>query len=211
MKARKLESILKTGYIVHDGGKTLNIGSLLCSELITMDKATKRLTYALGWRDKSQPPERDKEGGPRAAWDGLELLIASGEIDDILSGNDEFENPVPVFWQKRGEIFESVTDEIGWPRTTREGRLMHDNTDFPTREEAVRDAIHWAWYRLNNSREREQTLLHDLEEVRARIAETEEKRASLEQEMPGEFERFAQLKVDWEARFNSSITTETAP
>jgi hypothetical protein len=201
MKCRKLKAILNTGYIVHDGGKTLNIGSAMCSELITMDKEAKCLAYALGWPDKSRPPERDREGGPRPAWDGLERLIASGEIDEFLSGNDEFENPVSVFWQDRGEIFESVTDEIGWPRTTAEGRLMHDNTDFATRAEAVKDAIHWAWYRMDQGLDREQELLKSLEEVRARIADAEEKRAILEKEMPGEFDRFAKVQDERKARY----------
>ena len=67
---------------------------------------------------------------------------------------------------------------------------MHDNDSFATREDAVRDAIHWTWFVLNNAFEREQTLLRDLEQVRWRISSTDEKRALLENEMPGEFDRF---------------------
>lgn len=206
MKARKLAALLNTRYIVHDGGKTINIGSPLCSELVTMEKDSKRLRCALGWRDKYAKPEPDKDG-PFAIWEGMERLIASGEIEDILGGDDEIENPVPVFWSKRGEIFESTTDQIGWPRTTREGRLMHDNDAFATREEAVRDAVHWAWHNLKNAREREQTLLRDLEEVRARIAETEGKRAILEEELPGEFDRYNKFQEEREARFEASLNS----
>lgn len=201
MKCRKLKAALNTGYIVHDGGKTLNIGSPLCSDLITMDKETKRFAYALAWPDKAKPPERDREGGPRSAWDGLKRLIDLGEFDEFLSGNDEFEKPIPVFWQERGEIFESVTDKIGWPRTTAEGRLMHDNTDFATRAEAVKDAIHWAWYQIDHGKEREQELLKNLEEVRSRIADAEEKRTILEKEMPGEFDRFAKVQDERKASY----------
>ena len=205
MKARQLAALLNTRYIVHDGGKTINIGSPLCSELIAMDKETKRLRYALGWPNKFAKPEPDKDG-PFAVWEGMERLIASGEIDDILAGDDEIENPIPVFWQERGEIFESTTDEIGWPRTTREGRLMHDNDSFATREEAVRDAIHWAWYLLNNGREREHALLRDLEEARARIAETDGKRAILEKELPGEYAAFDQHQAERGLRFQAPLS-----
>lgn len=205
MKARKLAALLNTRYIVHDGGKTINIGSPLCSELVTMDKETKQLRYALGWRDKFAKPEPDKGDSPYSVWEGMERLIASGEIEDILAGDDEIENPVPVFWSEGGEIFESTTDQIGWPHTTKEGRLMHDNDAFATREEAVRDAVHWAWYSLKHAREREQSLLRDLEEVRARIAATEEKRVALEEQLPGEFDRYTQYQADREARFEASL------
>jgi len=204
MKARKLADLLGTRYIVHDGGKTVNIGSPMCSELVTMDKETKALSYALGWPDKGKKPDPDKDG-PFSVWEGIERLIASGEIEDILAGDDEIENPAPVFWSESGEIFESTTDQIGWPRTTREGRLMHDNDSFATREEAVRDAVHWTWYGLKNAREREQELLRDLEGVRARIAATEEKRSELEKELPGEFERYTKYQADREARFEASL------
>lgn len=204
MKARKLAALLGTGYIVHDGGKTINIGSPLCSELITMDKETKRIAYALGWPDKHKKPAPEKDG-PFVVWEGLERLLAAGEIDDILAGDDEIESPVSVFWERCGEVFESVTDQIGWPRTTKEGRLMHDNTDFATREEAVREAIHGVWYRLKNSQEREQDILRDLEAVRGRIAKDEDRRAILEEEMPGEFSRFAQAQADRDARFEASL------
>lgn len=82
---------------------------------------------------------------------------------------------------------------------------MHDNDAFATREEAVRDAVQWAWYSLKTAREREQSLLRDLEEVRVRITETEGKRAALEEELPGEFDRYTQYQADREARFEAHL------
>lgn len=196
MKARKLTAMLNTRYIVHDGGDTINIGSFLCSELVAMNKETKRLTYALGWPHKNNKPKPSADNDdPRAIWEGLERLIASGEIEDILAGDDEIENPIPVFWEKGGAIFESVTDKIGWPHTTREGRLMHNSGFFAAREEAARCAVHGVWWRLNGSRRRESVLLQELDETRERIKKEEGIREILEQKLPGEFDAFDAIQA----------------
>ena len=70
-------------------------------------------------------------------FDKLDELIASGEIADIIEQNDEIDNKIPVFYISKGELKESHTDEFGWPNTTFDGHMMHNNTHFKTKEEAI--------------------------------------------------------------------------
>lgn len=51
-------------------------------------------------------------------WNKLEELIESGEIKAILEENDTIENPIPVYYEKDGEIIETYCYELGWPNTT---------------------------------------------------------------------------------------------
>lgn len=138
MKARKLTKILDTTYTVADHGKYIGVGSPLCHNLFSVDKETLEIKYALDTFKvgRAALADRDFDHGLRV-WDRLHELVASGEIQDILNGSDDIENPLPVFTFRDGEIVETVTDAYGWPNTTADGRLMHDNDYFPTRNKAL--------------------------------------------------------------------------
>jgi hypothetical protein len=144
MKARLLKKILNnTGYAVSNHREYIAVGSPLCHDLISVNKETLKLKYALDtWREgrKSLEGKSNEEGENELLfiWDKLAELIASGEIQNIINGKDEIENPLPVFSVEDGKIVESITDEYGWPNTDDNGICMYENTHFPAKEQAIK-------------------------------------------------------------------------
>ena len=140
MKARLLSKLLDNpGYIIHDNGECICVGSPMCSHLISVDKETLKIKYALDTFHEGRKSISNEK--LERIWDKLHELVETGEIRDIINGNDEIENPLPVFIADDGVVRESVTDKYGWPNTTIDGELMYDNTCFPTRKQAVKRGI----------------------------------------------------------------------
>lgn len=154
MQARKLKALLNnTGYTVAFYGDYIGIGSPLCHDLIKLEIATNKIIYAL---DSS-----GREG--RAAlrnnelifiWDKLHELVERGEIKELLNSNDVIENPLPVYTIKNGALYCTTTDAYGWPNTTVEGYMMHDNDYFKTVGEAVEYGIKEYEYHVKTMDER---------------------------------------------------------
>lgn len=141
MKARALKKRLNTGYVVHDGGDRICLASALCHDLLSVSKDGLKIKYALDTFQEGKKSARSQE--ILSAWDGLEQLIASGEIKEFIEGQDDLEKHLPVFSYegKDFQIVESLTDEYGWPNTDINGRLMYDNLWFATKKEAIDRAI----------------------------------------------------------------------
>lgn len=140
MKARELKKILNnTGYTVAFYGEYIGIGSPLCHDLIKLEISTDKLTYALDRRNGRAAVLHHEE--LTFIWDKLQELIDNGGIADIFNGQDEIENPLPVYTIRDGELISTFTDAYGWPNVTIDGYLMHDNTYFKTASEAIQYGI----------------------------------------------------------------------
>jgi hypothetical protein len=136
MKARLLKKILNdTGYNVHQTSDCICIGSPLCSNLISVNKETLRVQYALDTFHKGRESIGIDE--LRFIWDTLHGLIENGEIRGIIDGLDTLENPLPVYTFDDGKIISTTTDAYGWPNVTVDGELMYDNTWHKTEGEAI--------------------------------------------------------------------------
>jgi hypothetical protein len=136
MKASKLSQLLgNPGYIISHNHDCICVGSAYARDLISVDKKTLKVKYALDAFHKG----RESLGNETLVeiWDTLHRLIETGEIQDIIEGKDIIENPLPVFTVFCGKLVESVTDEYGWPNVDDNGILMYNNTYFPTKKEAV--------------------------------------------------------------------------
>lgn len=136
MKARMLRKILNnTGYHVNNKPDYIAVGSPLCHDLISVDKETLKVKYALDTFHKG----REALGNDELIfiWDKLHELIDTGQIHEIITGIDEIVNPLPVFTSENGKLIETFTDHYGWPNTTIEGFIMYDNAYFPTRRQAI--------------------------------------------------------------------------
>ena len=143
MKARLLKKILNdTGYAISNNDTYIAVGSPMCHNLISVDKATLRVKYALDTFSKGREALTKSSPELLFIWDKLHELIASGEIQDIVNGKDEIENPLPVFTvNSDGELIESITDAYGWPNTDDGGICMYNNTHFPTKEQAIKAGL----------------------------------------------------------------------
>ena len=139
MKARKLKQLLNnTEYIISNHKEYIAIGSGMCHNLISVDKETLKVKYALDFRGIG----RDNLLGLMFTelafiWDKLHELIESREIIDIIDGKDVIENPLPVFTVCDGRLIESVTDSYDWPSVDNNGVLIYENTHFKTKKEAL--------------------------------------------------------------------------
>jgi hypothetical protein len=147
MKARLLKQILNnTGYNVHNKPDMICIGSPLCSDLISVDKKTLNVKYALDtWRKgrKSLEEKSNSKGENELLfiWDKLHELIENGEINDIINGDDILIIPLPIYTVKDGKLIETFTDAYGYPNVTISGELMYENEYFKTKQEAIKDGI----------------------------------------------------------------------
>lgn len=136
MKARKLKEILNnTDYTVAFYGEYIGIGSPLCHDLIKLDVATNKITYALDTFHKGRSAIGSVE--LTFIWDKLHELVDNGSMADIINGNDVIENPLPAYTVRHGVLICTVTDAYGWPNVTADGWMMHDNTYFKTVDGAI--------------------------------------------------------------------------
>lgn len=142
MKALYLKKLLNTERVVADYGDYIAVGSAYVHNLINIDKKTLKLKYALDTFNEGRKSLTGKSDNELLdIYDKLQGLIDSGEINEIINGNDEIENPLTVWTSKDGELIETYTYAYGYPNTTYDGKLMHDNTYFKTKEEAIEEAI----------------------------------------------------------------------
>jgi hypothetical protein len=140
MQARKLRKILNnTEYIISNRGDCICIGSLSIYSLISVDKKTLLVDYALDAFNEGRKAINHEE--LLFIWDTLHRLIETGEIHEIIEGKDVIENPLPVFTINNGELAESVTDKYGWPNTDDDGVIMYDNTHFQSKMQALKYGI----------------------------------------------------------------------
>jgi hypothetical protein len=140
MQSRKLRKILNdTKYSIHEIEDSICIGSPLCSQLITVDKKTLKIKYALDTFNTGRESINSEE--LMFIWDKLIELIKNGEIKNIISLNDSTVNMFPVYSHENGEIIEKFTDIFGWPNSTHDGELMYENIHFKTKEEAIKKGI----------------------------------------------------------------------
>ena len=142
MKARKLVEILNnTEYSPNDNRDYIAVGTPMCHNLLSVDKKTLEVKYALDTFKEGRKSLERKTDELLFIWDKLHELVESGDIHDIINGHDEIENPLPVFSCENGEVIESHTDKYGWPNTTYDGKCMYANEWFKTVKEAVEYAI----------------------------------------------------------------------
>jgi hypothetical protein len=171
MKARLLKKLLNdTGYSVSNHKNYIAVGSPLCHDLISVNKETLNVKYALDTFRKGRECLEDKTNGTLLfIWDKLHELIENGQIHDIINGKDEIENPLPVFSIEEGQLIESVTDFYGWPNTDENGICMYENTHFKTKEEAIQKGISEYGYAEKNTLERIKEIENDLLKAQERL------------------------------------------
>lgn len=142
MQAKRLRELLNnTKRTVADYGPYIAVGSALCHDLIRVDKDTMLLRYAL---DSSRGREGINDSELEFVWDKLHDLIESGELREIIDGDDDFEGGVPVhfFDEDKGIVKEfAEPDKVGYPHSTNTGRLMYENTTFLNEKDAAEYGI----------------------------------------------------------------------
>lgn len=186
MKARVLSQLLgNPGYIVADYDEYFAVGSPLCHDLIKVMKGTFKMTHALSINYSDHRPELINNPVLLAIWDKLKELIESGEINYILEGNDVIENPLPVYTVEGGVLICTTTDAYGWPNTTVEGKLMHDNDYFKTARAALKYGIRQEKAYIKILRERVAEIKKDLSEKKAKLTRRKANLKALQSLLPG--------------------------
>lgn len=169
MKIRHLLTLLNnTGYTVSNHDTYLAIGGPYCHDLLAVDVKTLKIKIALDTFREGRKYLQRSNGEMLFIYDTLVKLIESNQIQDILIGDDEIENPIDVYTVKNGELIKTQTDKVGWPNLTKEGWLMYDNTFFTNIDDAIDYGIreYTAWKQLH---------IEQLDELKEKIKEREEK------------------------------------
>lgn len=150
MKARKLRELIGNewleGYIIQDGGDTIEIGNSYVSGLITLDKKTLQIKYAFAVPKSEESNIESVKDKPALylIWEALASLIREGKIQDIIEGNDEpeeLEETVTTYTFQGGRIIEEEAFAFGWPNVTLSGKLQYENSHFKTKREAIEAGI----------------------------------------------------------------------
>jgi hypothetical protein len=179
MKARLLKKLLNnTGYAVSNNDEYIAVGSPMCHNLISVDKKTLKVKYALDTFNEGRKAIKTPE--LEFIWDKLHELIETGEIQEVINGKDEIGNPLPVFTVTDGVLVESVTDEYGWPNTDDNGITMYENTHFPTKKQAIEYGIEEYRAAEEWSGKRVKAVEEDLLKAKARHKEYQTYIANLE-------------------------------
>ena len=133
MKLRKLKKLLNdTGYILSrdteyneilDDEKPYRpricVGSPYVRDLIVYNVVTKQLDHPSCFN-----PDKDSTFTELIEiWKRMHDLAESGELDEIALGDDELQNPIPVFTFRNNKIVKTFTEdgEFGWPYCDNEG------------------------------------------------------------------------------------------
>jgi hypothetical protein len=173
MKARELKRLLNnTGYAVHNKKDSICVGSAMCSDLISVDKTTLNVKYALDTFHEGREALGNDE--LRFIWDKLLELIDNGQIQDIINGKDVIENPLPVYSFDDNGIVKSYTDEYGWPNVDDDGVLMYENVFFATEEEAIEQAIDEYTASVSHYYDRVRERSKELGELKAKLIKKED-------------------------------------
>ncbi len=173
MKARLLTKLLNnTGYNTNNKEEYIAFGSPLCHDLISVNKKTLKIKYALDtWNEGRKSLERvgGRVGGSKVEllfiWDKLQELINSEQILDIINGDDVIENPLPVYTVENGKLIETFTDAYGYPNKTISGELMYDNCYFNNRLDAIKYGIDGCESDYKDFSRRKDELEKDLQKI----------------------------------------------
>ncbi len=169
MKARLLQKLLGTDRYCSNHKEYIAVGSALCHNLLSVNKSTLKVTYALDtFKQGRKCLENKGDEELLGIYDKLEELVASGEIHDIINGDDVIENPLTVYTVKDGQLIKTYTDAYGWPNVTVSGTLMYNNDHFKTEIEAIEDGIEEYEAGAKMMGERIAEIEADLEKAKAR-------------------------------------------
>lgn len=140
MNVPKLRSHLNgTTRSIADYGECISVGSPLCHNLISVDKSTMKLSYAIDTFREGRKALKDKE--LLSIWDKLSELIESGELQSIIDGEDDKAGSVEIYKPENGAITVKYAKTPGWPNSTTDGELMYNNTHFTDYQKAVEQGI----------------------------------------------------------------------
>lgn len=186
MQSRYLQKLLNTTRAIADFGDHIGVGSYLCHDLISVNKKTMGMRYALDTFHEGRKSIKDQE--LEAIWDKLEEIIKTGLLPEIIAGFDNIpeDKRIPVFYEHNHEIIESYCDALGWPNVTYDGVLMYNNTHYPTRKQAVDEAIKEMLASIKIRKERREELEADIESINIEIKLDEEFLEKLKKEQSHE-------------------------
>lgn len=176
MKARYLKALLGTTRPTAEYEEYIAVGSPLCHNLLTVDKKTLAMRFALtdSWlkdHRKYLTVKGDEE--LLAIWDKLAALIESGEIRDIIAGHDDIpeEHRITIWVANGSKIEETYTDIPEWPNTTYDGKMLYSNTTFTDKTKAAAYAISSAWGEIRSVRRELKSTESRLEMLNGLMAE----------------------------------------
>jgi hypothetical protein len=169
MKARLLQKLLGTDRPCTNHKEYIAVGSALCHDLFSVNKVTLKVKYALDTWGKGRESLMGKSNDELLGiYDKLHEMIASGEIRDIIDGDDVIENQLTVYTVTDGQLVKTFTDAYGWPNVTVSGVMMYNNDHFKTEIEAIEDGISEYESGAKMMDERIAEIEADLEKAKAR-------------------------------------------
>ena len=131
MQVRRFEKLIQTGYIVQNCQDYLAIGSSYVHNLLAVDAETFEI--------RKSPIVTDDKSHWAEIIERIEKLPRD-VLKEIMTLDDEIENPLPVFTWRHHQIKETQTEDYEWPNTDHKGFILYMNTTFKTEKECAKYA-----------------------------------------------------------------------
>jgi len=169
MKIRGLKKHLpENNYLIANHVKYLGVGTVLCHDLLRLDIQTLKIKIALDTWNKGRDYLAKKNDSLLKIYDKLQEMISDGSIHEYLTGQDEIEKPIKLYYIKDGKIKSTTTDNFDMENITAEGFLICNYSFFQTQKEAIE-------YGINSYKNRIKTLSEIAQEKQEFLNETNSK------------------------------------
>lgn len=91
----------------------------------------------------------------------------------LINAQDVFEQSIPVFTSNKGQIIEKACEQLGFPNVTHDGELMHQNTHYANKDDAIEYERENLYCRIECYEESIQEIETRLAEKKQQLAETQ--------------------------------------
>ncbi len=174
MKVRLLQKLLNTTRSVTNQTSYIAVGSAMVHNLFSVDVETLNVKYALDSFRSGRACLMNRDDTELLdIYDKLCELVENGQMKDILEGNDEFENPITIYYCDKGLLKETTTDSYTFPNVTAEGYQMYDTEHFLTKKPAIIEGLKSLRYWNKSLKEQVAEKQKELNEREGRLAEVE--------------------------------------
>jgi len=172
MQVRELKKLLGTkrpiaDYSVYDkyNSRGIGIGSNYCHNLISINKKTLEIQYALSHTSHEKPNDPEL----LVIWNKLKELKQLGKLKEIINLNDDIPEAerINIFYVDGAKVFESYTDKD--MEITYEGIKLYDNTTFKTKVDAIDVALENGEAYMRAYYEKQAELEKELDEVKSKM------------------------------------------
>ena len=170
MKVRKLRELLNdTGYTVAQTKDKVVIGTSLCHDLLSVEKATLSdnpvVKYALDYDRKGAIKTLESKYNGKG-----ELLFLAKKLQELLESDDDTSSMIEIYSCEDGVLVTKYTEKCEYPNVTHDGYIIYNNEWFTSKKDALSEGISYCSSATKSLEEVIDDRERELEKIRERLA-----------------------------------------